>query len=90
MAIASGPWAPQAIEKRANAFAAMLLMPRSCLQKAMSGVNKDSIGFEDLVHISAVLGVGIRSVIDHLYNCGYVDPAGRKRLHVLADRKIEA
>lgn len=25
-----------------------------------------------------------------IYNCGYVDPAGRKRLHVLADRKIEA
>ena len=29
LALASGPWAPHAIEQRANAFAAMLLMPTS-------------------------------------------------------------
>lgn len=90
VAIASGPWAPQAIEKRANAFAAMLLMPRSCLQNALSGMHRGRIEFENVLHISAVLGVGIRSVIDHLYNCGYLDPIGRQRLHIVADKNAEA
>jgi len=32
-ALASGPWAPRDLERRANAFAAMLLMPPGLLAK---------------------------------------------------------
>jgi hypothetical protein len=36
LAIASGPWAPQSIEKRANAFAAMFLMPPHLVERAVA------------------------------------------------------
>ena len=38
LAVASGPWAPRAIEQRANAFAAMFLMPAFLLKQMLSGL----------------------------------------------------
>ncbi|MCA1672480.1 MAG: ImmA/IrrE family metallo-endopeptidase, partial [Actinobacteria bacterium] len=68
LAIASGSWAPKRIEQRANAFAAMFLMPPELVQRAIADV-PDPIS--DLAGISAVastLHVSRRAAIDHLYN----------------------
>ena len=36
LAIVSGPWAPLDVERRANAFAAALLMPEAAVAKAVA------------------------------------------------------
>jgi Zn-dependent peptidase ImmA (M78 family) len=68
LAIASGPWAPEGIEKRANAFAAMFLMPPYLIQRAVAD-SPDPI--TELVGAKAVarkLHVSVVAAIEHLYN----------------------
>ena len=65
--IASGPWAPAGVEKRANAFAAMFLMPRSLVIRAIG----DATNFTNLDAVSEAalkLRVGTMSLIEHLAN----------------------
>ena len=75
LAVASGPWAPRNREKRANAFAAMLLMPPSLIQRAVAGLTH-AIDTSDGVRAAArVLEVGIPSLLHHLRNTGFIgDP----------------
>lgn len=80
LAIASGPWAPKGIEQRANAFAAMFLMPPELVQRAAADA-PDPIG--DLNSVSAVaskLHVSRRAAIDHLYNMTLMSEAVRDEL----------
>jgi len=68
LAIASGPWAPLSIEKRANAFAAMFLMPPHLIERAVAD-SPDPI--TELAGVKAVarrLRVGIVAAIEHLCN----------------------
>lgn len=68
LAIASGPWAPKGLEQRANAFAAMFLMPPGLVQRAIADA-ADPI--HDVAGVSAVAGklrVSRRAVTEHLYN----------------------
>ena len=46
--VASGNWAPQFIEKRANAFAGMLLMPREAIEKYIDEKNDFSWGTKEI------------------------------------------
>ncbi len=80
LAIASGPWAPQALEKRANAFAAWLLMPPSLLQTAIreSSSSPDTIEWVD--EIASSLNVGRAALIEHLFNLGHIDEETRDDL----------
>ncbi len=89
VAIASGPWAPIGIEKRANAFAAMLLMPREHLSRVMGEELLSQFDLKYVRNLSNIFGVGIRSVIDHLHNFGYLDAYKRQRLHLAVDRQAE-
>ncbi|MGH3870515.1 MAG: ImmA/IrrE family metallo-endopeptidase [Pseudonocardiaceae bacterium] len=85
LAIASGPWAPKWIEQRANAFAAMFLMPADLVQKAIVD-RPDPIS--DLAGISAVatrLRVSKLAVIDHLYNMTLMSEAVRDELRQLGE-----
>lgn len=80
VSIASGPWAPRAIERRANAFAAMFLMPTELLQEMVADA-ADPIG--DLSTVTSVadrLHVSRRAVIDHLYNTTIMSEADRDDL----------
>src|SRR2546427_10846495 len=51
LAIASGPWAPRGLEQRANAFAAMFLMPPQLIQRAIADL-PDPI--HDIASISSI------------------------------------
>jgi Zn-dependent peptidase ImmA (M78 family) len=74
LAVASGPWAPAAIEKRANAFAAMFLMPADACRALLNeygmhgGLNKYTIS-----GIAAAFGTGKVATLRHLQNLGLVD-----------------
>ncbi|MBN2751074.1 MAG: ImmA/IrrE family metallo-endopeptidase [Rhodospirillaceae bacterium] len=73
----SGPWALPGVEKRANAFAAMLLMPRSFVLRAIGG-SQPSV--EKLSLVAQHLQVGVSALIEHLYNINAIDEVTRGRL----------
>jgi Zn-dependent peptidase ImmA (M78 family) len=71
----SGPWAPRELEKRANAFAAALLMPPDLLKK---GVRSDEeLDFESLLALAKHLEVSTDALAHHLENYGLISEATR-------------
>jgi Zn-dependent peptidase ImmA (M78 family) len=80
LAIASGPWAPKGLEQRANAFAAMFLMPPELVERVIADV-PDPI--HDLAGVSAIairLRVSRRAAIEHLYNLTLMGESDRDEL----------
>ena len=69
--IVSNPWAPELLEKRANAFAAMLLMPREAL-KSILPTNSRQWTPENLREAMNRLGVGRTALMNHLHNLGFI------------------
>ena len=80
LAIASGPWAPRAVERRANAFAAMLLMPTSLVKRAVAALPVPTATREAVDEVAKHLRVGRLAVLNHLENLGFVDESDRQRL----------
>jgi hypothetical protein len=69
--IVSNPWAPELLEKRANAFAAMLLMPREALEVILP-TNPRQWSPENLREAMKSLGVGRTALMNHLHNLGFI------------------
>ena len=80
LAVASGPWAPRAIEQRANAFAAMLLMPTSLLKRTLAGLTVAVATKEAVDEVAERLHTGRLAVLNHLTSLGFVDDMDRQRL----------
>ena len=80
LAIASGPWAPQDVEKRANAFAAMLLMPAALVQRAVKKLTAPLETWEGVGEVARGLRMGHFSVLSHLKNLGYIDENDEQRI----------
>jgi Zn-dependent peptidase ImmA (M78 family) len=89
LALISGPWAPRDIEKRANAFAAALLMPPVEIRSAWQAVPQE-VNFESLLDLSHKYEVSPDAMERHLENCGLLDEdmgeALRAQLSNRADR----
>lgn len=77
--ITSGPWAPVGVERRANAFAAMLLMPSESIDEHINGYG-DDITIDLCREKAAALKVSVSALIEHLYNLGKIDMLVRDRL----------
>ncbi len=77
VAVSSGPWAPASVEKRANAFAAMLLMPPKLVAEALPHGRVDR---EALAQAAAALRVSEHALSEHAYNIGLIDESLRERL----------
>ena len=73
VAMASGPWAPKAIEQRANAFAAWLLMPPQLLDSAVAVANSPVDTPAGVRAVAELLDVSRATLVEHLYNLGYID-----------------
>ncbi|MFI2665579.1 ImmA/IrrE family metallo-endopeptidase [Micromonospora carbonacea] len=67
LAIASGPWAPRSLEQRANAFAAMFLMPLELIERSIADI-PGPIDIAGISALAASLRVSKRSLVGHLYN----------------------
>ncbi len=80
LAIASGPWAPLAIEQRANAFAAAFLMPTWLLRDLLTDATAPADDPDTIRSASAKLRVSASSLIDRLYNLGEITFDDRIRL----------
>lgn len=72
LAIASGPWAPRAIEQRANAFAAAFLMPTWLLRDTLAASTTSAEDPDTIKSASEQLHVSPSSLIDRLYNLGEI------------------
>ncbi len=68
LAIASGPWAPRGIERRANAFAAMFLMPPHLVEAAVADLPDPISDPNGIRTVASRLHVSSRATIEHLYN----------------------
>ena len=80
LALASGPWAPLAIERRANAFAAMLLMPTHLVQRAISRLNEPLETQAGVTAVASRLQSGYISTLNHLENLGFIDEDDERRI----------
>lgn len=76
----SGPWVAPEIEKRANAFAAYLLMPRRLLTQHLTNVNR--VDRHVVGRVSKELKVNESALVEHLYNLNFVDDWDRERLRI--------
>lgn len=74
----TGPWAAPGIEKRANAFAAYLLMPRELIRDNLKTVHE--IDETIIRFLAAKLKVGPTALVEHLYNLGFIDEIKREEL----------
>ena len=80
LAVASGPWAPRDVERRANAFAAMCLMPHRLVRRAVSKLPGPVTSRNDVFTVANRLRTGFPATLWHLSNLGYVDPVTRERI----------
>jgi len=80
VAIASGPWAPIEVEKRANAFAAMLLMPRSAVWSAVRSARHDISTLAGIRFVARALNTSAAATLEHLCNLGLIDEVTRDRV----------
>jgi Zn-dependent peptidase ImmA (M78 family) len=80
LALASGPWAPRDVERRANAFAAMLLMPRALIERASGASAHETGSLEWVLDIARTLKTSIRATLPHLRNLGYIDEGTEERI----------
>ena len=74
----SGRWATQGIERRANAFAAYLLMPRALVLAHLPDANR--IETSDVQHLASRLQVNKSALLRHLRNLGVIDEVERETL----------
>ena len=80
LAVASGPWAPIAIERRANAFAAMLLMPTHLVHEAVGNLTEPLESPLGVAQVASRLKNGFSSTLSHLKNLGFIDEHVEQRI----------
>ena len=80
LAVASGPWAPRGIEQRANAFAAMFLMPLELVERAAARISEPLTSIAGVRAVAQALGVGARAAVEHLYHLLLIDEPDRDSL----------
>ena len=73
LAIVSGPWAPLELEKRANAFAAMLLMPRNLIAMKIKEMKVSFDSVDDIFSLARELKTSPKATYEHLANLGFID-----------------
>ena len=80
LALASGPWAPVDVERRANAFAAMLLMPADLVGSVVRGLTSHLDSPGAIWEVANVFQTSFTATLDHLWNLGHIDEVTRDAL----------
>lgn len=75
---ASTPWVSPSVERRANAFAAMLLMPRRRIHLQADNDHEELA--TQVARLADTLGTGKRALIPHLENIGEISEEEREDL----------
>ena len=77
LAMASGPWAPSDVERRASAFAAMLLMPKDHVPAVVSRLTDPVEKERAIWEVANHFQTSFTATLDHLCNLGYLDEDAR-------------
>lgn len=80
LAMVSDMWAPRQVEKRANAFAAMLLMPPELVRRAVAGLTIPLASEQAIHEICRRLGTSFAATLDHLKNLDWLDPVSAEQI----------
>jgi Zn-dependent peptidase ImmA (M78 family) len=80
LAMASGPWAPRDIEKRANAFAAMFLMPTALLESVVRPLSVPLNTAAGVWQVAKEMQTSFSATLEHLHNLGFLDEVTRDAL----------
>ena len=80
LAVASGPWALPSLEQRANAFAAMLLMPTETVRTVVAGMNEPIASRQGVESVADRMETGFAATLWHLRNLGFVDDSSVQRI----------
>ena len=80
LAVASGPWALPSLEQRANAFAAMLLMPTETVRTVVAGMNEPIDSRQGVESVADRLETGFSATLWHLRNLGFVHDSSVQRI----------
>jgi Zn-dependent peptidase ImmA (M78 family) len=75
-------WAPVDVEKRANAFAAMLLMPDHLVETTVHGLTMTLDSPAAIWEIANRLRTSFSSTLEHLCNRRFIDETIRDQLRV--------
>ena len=80
LAVASGPRAPPSLEQRANAFAAMLLMPTETVRTVVANMNEPIASRQGVESVADRMEAGFSATLWHLRNLGFVDDSSVQRI----------
>ncbi|MBF0421850.1 MAG: ImmA/IrrE family metallo-endopeptidase [Magnetococcales bacterium] len=80
VSIASGQWAPANIEKRANAFSAMLLMPLDLINAKIRNLTVPLDTPDGINNLAGQLKTSKKALLWHLYNLNKIDEFHREKL----------
>lgn len=87
----SGPWVAQGFERRANAFAAYLLMPRVLVLRHLdaqaSSDAQEAIEPETIHRVAGALHVSESALVEHLFNLQMIGDWKREELRPLFGRR---
>lgn len=78
LAMVSGPWAPVDLEQRANAFAAMLLMPPDLIWRTIRACSEDVASADGVRAVARQLRTSPTATLEHLTNLAFVDQAANE------------
>lgn len=80
VAIPSGPWAPRDIERRANAFAAMFLMPPGRIAAVLKTIGGEPADPSSVRRLCQALETSFTATVEHMHNLGFIDDVERDSL----------
>ena len=80
VAVISGPWAPRDVERRANAFAAALLMPAAAMDRIIQDEQLDIETSAGMASLAELLGTSASATLQHAYNMRFIDRVTRDAL----------
>ena len=80
VALPSGPWAPRDVERRANAFAAMILMPPGRISAVAATIPDNPSSPEFIQAICTRLQTSFSAAVEHMHNLGLLTDEDRDML----------
>jgi Zn-dependent peptidase ImmA (M78 family) len=88
LAMVSDTWAPWQVEKRANAFAAMLLMPPELVRRTIAALSEPLTSEQTIHEVRKRLGTSFGATLDHLTNLGWLDPMTAEQIAEAREERL--
>jgi Zn-dependent peptidase ImmA (M78 family) len=85
LALASGPWAPRDLERRANSFAAELLMPAELVRRLHAKMEVPLASCDAILRLSNRMHTSFTATLEHIANLRLISESERDQVRNEAD-----